>query len=242
MLDLQKKYWILGVIKYLIEAFEGKSEQPTLWMENYAQPLSFAFIPASISELNPFLRSRNYCLFLDEFTAKPWAVLIRNLARAVGLRCIIANTNTKIANVIGKDNTSGSAGKAAWSFVVCRLNGASMSILNDELQLFDSFSSIARHRYPDEPFEDGKLFAFIESKSKKDQVMKFLHSLNNEQFEALRPGMAVHVALALKEFCKNQLKGSEEVPALEAKFTFGVFLESIMITVSDLMCRRKPRL
>ncbi len=235
-------FWTLGFIKSLIEAFESKP-QPASWMKIYTQPHSFTYRPASISELQEFLSSRKYCLFLDEFKTDPWVVLVRNLARAVGLRCVIANTNTNIANVIGKDNTSGAEGTAAWSLVVCRLNGSRLSILNKELGLFTSLTTIAKHRYPDAVFDSSELFDFIASKSDTDRVMKFLKSLIEYQIQALRPGIASFVTVALKAFCDEKLTTtSEDEPVLEANYLFVVFLEFLIERVCHLMCKRKPRL
>ncbi len=105
LLKSEDPLWTLVFIKSVIEAFESKP-QPASWMEFYTQPHSITFRPVSINELREFVGSRKYVLFLDEFKDDQWVVLIRNLARAVGLRGIIANTNTKITNVTENDGAS----------------------------------------------------------------------------------------------------------------------------------------
>ena len=64
-----------------------------------------------------------YTLFLDEFKGHEYAIFIRNLARAVGIRCCVSNTNAKVANLVGKHQSimSGYSAESVWSIVVTEL-------------------------------------------------------------------------------------------------------------------------
>lgn len=64
--------------------------------------------------------------FLDEFIGEPCNVLLRNLARTVGLRCIVANTNSDIGNLTGHSQSLSSRGEMmqyqVWSVIFSFLN------------------------------------------------------------------------------------------------------------------------
>ncbi len=103
-------------------------------------------------------------------------------------------------------------------------------------------TTIAKHRYPHAVFDSSEVFDFIASKSDTDRVMNFLDSLiKTAQIKALRPGIAIFVAIALKEFCKEILT-TTTTTALEADYLFVVFFEFLIGRVCRLMCKRKPRL
>ena len=70
-------------------------------MDSLIKPVSLNILKTKY--LNLF---KNYCVFLDEFSEAFWSVFIRNIVRALGLRCIVANTNTDIANLVGKSHSS----------------------------------------------------------------------------------------------------------------------------------------
>lgn len=112
--------FVLGFLKSLVLDGNSNFNQGS-WMLYHATRSDFLITRARISDI-PVGFFNGYCLFLDEFVGKDWAVYVRNLARAVGLRCVVANTNTRITNLTGKTKASGSEGVEVWSIIVNRLN------------------------------------------------------------------------------------------------------------------------
>ena len=123
----ETKFWTLGFLKGLVLDAKNYDPDQSTWMEYHANRKNLIVRSTSISELKKdrdFFKG--YCLFLDEFTGAVEKVMIRNLARLLGLRCIVANTNAIIANCLDKSprysmsRTSGVA--VVWSIVFTRLN------------------------------------------------------------------------------------------------------------------------
>lgn len=110
----------------VLDAKKNYNPDQSTWMEYHANRKNLTVKSTSISELDKdrdFFKG--YCLFLDEFTGDVEKVMVRNLARLLGLRCIVANTNAVIANLLDKtqstmSRTSGVA--VVWSIVFTRLN------------------------------------------------------------------------------------------------------------------------
>lgn len=104
-------------------------------MRFHAERDSFTYSAISIQEIyamNPeFLKKvrTKYYLFLDEFVGHYWTILIRNLACCLLIGTIVANTNSDIANLIGKLHSGASRG--VWSFVVVKLDKTDWEILNN---------------------------------------------------------------------------------------------------------------
>lgn len=101
------KLFTLGLLVHLVQ--DAKANYDTLdpetrpsWMEYHAKRKNFRFRHFSITEL-PLSIFEGYCLYLDDFVTEPWAIFIRNLARSVGLRCIVTNTDAKVANFVEQD-------------------------------------------------------------------------------------------------------------------------------------------
>ena len=105
--DLNGKYrsiplFVLGFFLNLMKQYEAKlasSSQPLKWMEFYATGVSpFDCNPISVEDFIDEVKKINvpFCVFLDEFLVDPWCAFVRNLARAVGLTCVVSNTNTNI--------------------------------------------------------------------------------------------------------------------------------------------------
>ena len=134
------KFWVLGFLKELINDarrnFDTIPESERLeWMKYHAHRKDLFIESASIKDFasdgNFF---KGYCLFLDEFVGDIEKVLIRNLSRLIGLRCIVANTNAIIANLTGKIQSSmsrTSGYKDVWSIVIAHLNSVSLSVLEN---------------------------------------------------------------------------------------------------------------
>lgn len=79
-------------------------------MNHLAELKDVSFRCISIDEFKTVtakLKFTNFALLLDKFYAASECIRVRNVAREAGLRCSVANTNTKIANLISPrgDNT-----------------------------------------------------------------------------------------------------------------------------------------
>lgn len=141
---MESKFLTLGLLIKLIEDSEldekGELRDGKNWMKFHAERNSFSYSAKSIKDLkdlgSEFLEKirTKYYLFLDEFIGDFWAIFIRNLARCLQIGVVVANTNSNIANLIGKihSNVSRGSGKwPVWSFVVVRLDLTDWEILNN---------------------------------------------------------------------------------------------------------------
>lgn len=128
------KYFTLGFLMKLAEEgnalFVDDETSGQSWMEFHAHrggdrsELYYSAISISEARAKRDVFEK-YFLFLDEFVGHPWAVLIRNLARAIGLGTIVANTNSDIGNLTGYAQAASSGDEAnyvAWSYIVTKLN------------------------------------------------------------------------------------------------------------------------
>lgn len=98
----RKPLYVLGLWLELMQQSAGKAKQPANadlnWMKFYAsemKPFNCKKVP--IENFMTHMKALNlpFCLFLDEFLAEKWCHYVRNLALAVGLPCIVANTSIK---------------------------------------------------------------------------------------------------------------------------------------------------
>lgn len=126
----ENRTFVLGFLMALIERSErdfALSEKK--WMKFHADQRDLQFPTKSITEFKQFIgERRDYCVFLDEFVGHNWAVLIRNLIRTVGMTCIVANTNTNIANLVGASQSvfsrrqGDSTDYEVWCIIFSQLN------------------------------------------------------------------------------------------------------------------------
>jgi hypothetical protein len=187
-----QKFFTLGFLVALMEEAEDNYDKNSgsdlipgakkSWMEFYSQRegerSEFHFDAISINDV---LQKKNlfkkYFLFLDEFSGFPWAVLIRNLIRAIGMRVCVANTNSDIANLTGKSHASSSRGTGileVWSIVVVRLNKSYLNVSDPKyISLLEKIRDII------ESFEN----------MEKEAVRSFFEDFINDQFFKLRPGV-----------------------------------------------------
>ena len=127
----------LRVLGYWLELMKAaKNVQAENWIEVYAK---LEHLDCKAVTLNEFKRQAKdlgpFCIFLDEFSAAPWSVYIRNLARAAGIPCVVSNTNSRIANLIGVSiNSSRTEGpKFIWSIVFDHLNQTAPELIDSAL-------------------------------------------------------------------------------------------------------------
>ena len=134
-----ERFFVLGFFLTIMQQFDqklretGQTNFQVNWMSFYAHHIaSFDCFPVTIQE---FIEKRQtisapFCLFLDEFILDPWAIFVRNLARAVGLTCVVSNTNSNIVNVeIDSELSRNGAIDEGWCLVFRRLNMVDLSAL-----------------------------------------------------------------------------------------------------------------
>lgn len=114
-------------------------------MHFYSIQKSFAFIKRKIRG-TVLVFSSKHIAFLDEFTIEPWAIFLRNLAIAIGLSCVVVNTNTRVVNVFGRYSISGGEAHSIWSVIVYSLNSATVNLLSDLYDLEQSIQVIKLNR------------------------------------------------------------------------------------------------
>ena len=210
-----KKLYVLGFLKKLAEADDFNANNQT-WMQYHANRPKFSFKPLSIEDVTESFKGS--CLFLDEFVADPVNTLIRNIARAVGLPCIVANTNTKVANLVDPAGASGSgsSGRPVWSFVVTRLDPAARNALNTEFEYSKTMAKLK------ELFPAG------------NPIYEFLVDFDEVQMKRLRPGVAAFVAQILRDYAKEPPHGLQ--------CTLGKFLDHVCSGLAEKIIHRKSQI
>ena len=202
--DLNGKYrsiplFVLGFFLNLMKQYEAKlasSSQPLKWMEFYATGVSpFDCNPISVEDFIDEVKKINvpFCVFLDEFLVDPWCAFVRNLARAVGLTCVVSNTNTNIVNFTVKISGTSRTDNLdeGWCLLFCRLDNIDLDVLLSNPQFKTALELVQGHCVHSESDRAlfNKLFGIWLSKS--------------------RPGIAVSViealVIAAKELEKKQI-------------------------------------
>ncbi len=189
-------------------------------MELFAGDIKFIYSPLSINDIRndahrPF---KDIFLFLDEFPSEHFAIFLRNLARVINMNCIVSNTNSKIANVIGLEKVNGVADKTIWSIVFTNLNSVCKLVLNQEFKLGSSIMAIKKHRQ------------VVAPSITTDPICQYLESLTSV---LKRPGVAAYVALALKDFV------AKELTSLPPIFALGLIADFVARSVGKKIMARK---
>jgi hypothetical protein len=195
---------VLGFLAALAEdARRPQVQNHSSWMRYHSIRPNFSFKRIRISDgQNLEDLFKGFVLFLDEFVGTPWATYVRNFARAIGLTCLVVNTNIQVANLVGSGSISGASGFIIWSVVINSLGPSRIDIINQLCQLTYSIESIKQN-------------------SSDPGVNEFLNNFVNEQISHLRPGMAMflsesivqyaqmnHQNINLKDFLDNVLKNT----------------------------------
>jgi hypothetical protein len=212
----------LGFLVALVKESCDNFKQSNLpWMKYHAQRPDFEFMPLSYSEFLTMSKNKNlftgFCLFLDEFMDHDWSVFIRNLARKIGLTCVVANTNSRIGNLVGSHRSSGSSNARVWSFVVTRLDPSNKSILQKMTGLSTSVNEII------EQFAGTPDAAAIKA---------FFANFWRKQLPNLRPGIAIYVAEAFKAFTRPNADEQRSI-------TLQGLLDFVCTEVKNRLCIRK---
>ena len=119
----------LGLIRALFEEAEAFELDPTKnrndWMYHFSRTRDIKYEPITIKDIRETV-SKNYgtkyCVFLDEFRGDIELVLILNLIRRLRTSCIVASTNSDVANLIGDSPASSSPLLCLWNFLSQYMN------------------------------------------------------------------------------------------------------------------------
>ena len=155
-------------------------------MDFHAKRASFSFQAISVNTLEEQGFSfENFFLFLDEFEDSEWTLLVRNLARAVGLRCMVAKTNTNVASLAVKSNVNALFSRGnpnhVLSIVIYRLNKINFRILNNLFPALNTkIATIIATTRQDAGYEmDQQILSQI------------LANFKEQMLQELRPGIAI---------------------------------------------------
>jgi hypothetical protein len=205
----------LGFMCKLVEDASTANIGEMSWMRYHSSRPNFDFMAKSVADI-PAHFFDGFCLFLDEFDGEPWCAFLRDLALAARLRCVVANTKSKIDNLVGLGQSSASAptGLKIWSIVVTSLGRANREILDTEFGLNSSVEALRRA---------GKTDVF---------VGQFLDNLINVQLGELRPGVAVLVAETLADLAARHTR----------RINLKMLLDELMHGLSVRLMDRKKHL
>ncbi len=206
--------FVVGFLLKLVELSQGCPCDEN-WMDFHAQRGNFSFKPVPLSKAVG--KFDGYVLVLDEFFACLENTLIRNLARTLGLHCIVMNTNTKVANIVGKETSSAGTSNSIWSLVVTKLGPAFKDVLNSEYGLIESIEKLLVTAPTNHP------------------IRTFLTGFYEHDLQNLRPGVAEFVAKILKARADSGFVVSSET-------SFGAFLDGVVRDLESAFARRKASL
>ena len=221
-LDESKKLHVLG---YFAALMQMASTVPTEdWIGTFATLSDFPFEPLSVGQFVETFQAtpvhNRISVFLDEFKgdASGYGPFVRNLCRAVGVACIVANTNSNIANLVSSAAATSRATDRndCWSVVFKRLNPVAKALLNPIKANLERVKNLCLGPDPSanasEVFD--KLFGEVLLKS--------------------RPGIAVFLVDAVKK----AVPLFETKP--ESKRSLAAFLQLCLAEVADEIISRKP--
>ncbi len=155
--DIKDSVTDLFTVGFLLKLVEESKDRPcdSSWLDFHAKRPGFFFKPVTLEKALKLIKNENvfdgYVLILDEFSHSAENVFIRNAARNLGLPCIVMNTNTKVANIVGKDSASAGTTESIWSLVITKLGPAFMSVLNEKFGLLASIETLTQNRLSHDP-------------------------------------------------------------------------------------------
>ena len=210
---MSMKLSTLGFLCKLVE--DGANVPSDQWMRYHAERPGFEFEAQSLDCI-PSGFFNGFSIFLDEFVGNEVGVYIRNLARAAKLRCIVANTNTRIANLT-MGLTSGGSGSVLWSLVI------------NKLHLPQSYY---------DHYNLGVASSNLTALGQNDPRIEFFfnHFLNN-QVSHLRPGVSGFLEIAFGRFLET-IKGQRNPSQINIR----QILDHVIENLSKSLCYRKPSL
>lgn len=197
----------LGLIRALFEEAEAFELDPTKnrddWMYHFSRTRNISYEPITIKDYIRETVSKNYdkkyCVFLDEFRSSDELVFIRNLIRRLRTTCIVASTNSNVANLIGSSPTSSSRGEGpvAWSVV------------------FDSMGPFMPETlHTNEVFKEAKeslIRKAVNSSEKDGTKMKKFFNYLEDQCISSRPGFSQMIIESIDNLANETFKNSSQV-------------------------------
>ena len=262
----------LNSLGFLVKLIEDSSEYDRLapknrldWMRFHAERKSFSYSAKSLKEVlemkSEFLENMQtkYYLFLDEFVGEPWAILIRNIARCLQLGAIVANTNSEIANLIGKLHSASSRQDKwdVWSFVIVNLDKTDWDILNKcccietDPKFVDPVKNQQTNEADDssekklklliENYENDKNVKLIDKIKRiidecedeagfKVKFSLFFKDLISNEIPRLRPGVSIFIANSISQFDTTK------------PYELSSFLDYLINDVKDSVSIRKAKM
>ncbi len=195
------------------------------WMEAYSVVGNFEFDPMSIRKFTAkYPNGTPFCVFLDEFAADSEAcIMARNLARLIGAPCVVCNTNTNIANLVGVESASrgaasGTVQEQGWSVVFHRFGKFNREIADKTMELGQPVDALIR---------------LLKARC-ADASIPEIHACFDELFgtclDATRPGIA---EIVLKGVQKLVFNATDPI-------TLYQILETIFTATKDEIVYRKP--
>ena len=199
------------------------------WMEALAKVDDFSYAPMSIEKFRSEFPSPDFCVFLDEFLSDPWCVYVRNLARYLKVPCIVSNTNTNIANLVGVAHASRGPDPVtdargtfeevdAWSLIFYRFGCFNRRLVTDAFSNGETLDSLIS-RLKD------KCLDIADAK-----VRNYFDHLFGRGLDATRPGIAVIVIQKLQALVRGQ------------PMPLSVMIQRIITALSDEIRFRKPQM
>jgi hypothetical protein len=185
------------------------------WMNFYARELiPFDCPPITIDTflVESAALGDKFCVLLDEFVADGWSIYLRNLARAVGLPCIVSNTNTNIANLASR----GSDVNNCWSLVCSRLDNVDLCVIRME-----------------------RVIAAVKERANFANNDTLFDSLFRDWLCKSRPGVAVWVKNALISVCEQLDSGIFD--RIYPDRTVGNVLQAVLSKVSAFLSTASPK-
>jgi hypothetical protein len=231
------KFKTLGFVYALIEHGNANFDPNGIqsWMHFYATS-SKSFIIESKS-LNEFqkLDARGYALFFDEFEASDENAFVRNLFRAALAPVLVANTNSNVANLVGKlfsrHSRVGDSYGWSWSLAAVMLNDVNRNIL---YQIHPNLDSKIR-----------EIARLASNDVEKGLIELFFNNFFTVQLKHLRPGFAHIIAAKISEmpnltgFTLDTLLqiivGEMAIKLTHKKFQMNVELEGVLGSLALFM-------
>ncbi len=168
----------LGLLSHLVDDAELYFSNPDAqkeyshWLHYYRRDRVIDFKPMSINEFylnaNLNLLRDKYFIFIDEFAAESNLIFVRNLCRYLGISCVLASTNARVANLIGKSTISGSGGAppGPWSVVFNKLPTLLPSQIDHKSSVFTKLIDLAGKTSTVEMKKMTKLASFLKQQCK----------------------------------------------------------------------------
>ena len=214
--------FIYSMIEHANENFNRNGNNAQTWMNFYTtSPRNITVEAKSLLDLENFDTGR-YVLFFDEFKASEANAFVRNLFRTAKFPVFVANTNSNVANLVGKSTTiSRENGTFAWSLAVIALNSMNKDILYKmHHDLENNINNLIQRGSNDK---------------EKQLIRSFFVDFLDRQLKHLRPGFADIIATEISAI-SNQ---SSTTISNQSDFTLNNILVAMVEELSKKITSKK---